>query len=228
MARPLKESKIKKMDLTVKLFNGESKKLGKQIGFNRYVVDDETKEIATLSQELKKEGDALLTLEDHGKDKSVIKIVENLFQTSDKPYAYVLDADGKVVFLEEGVSVYDTNPDVENAEQALEEIANVPAGGKGGADVEGSAEFTSSDKLNIDENKDITLNVEDTLTLDTNSASVSEGSTLSVSTKTANLDNNAFINNGTATLSISEGGEFSSDAIITSGDNAETTIQGGK
>ena len=228
MARPLKKSTIEKMDLTVKTFDGESKKLGKQVGYNKYIVDEETHEIVKLSEELKEKGDALLVLEDHGKDKPVIKIVEHLFQTPEKPYSYVRDAEGKVVFLDEGVSVYGTNPDVENAEQALEEIEQIPEGGKGGADVEGSAEFTSSDKLDIDGDRDVTVNVEDTLTLDSGSASVAEGSTLNLSSETANLDNNAFVNEGTATLSISEGGEFGTDAILTSGDNAETTIQGGK
>lgn len=157
MARPLKESKIKKMDLTVKLFNGESKKLGKQIGFNRYVVDNETKEIATLSQELKKKGDALLILEDHGKDYPVIKIVENLFHTAHKPYAYVLDADGKVVFLEEGISVYGTHADVtsvDEIENMLNESGNV------------SAEF--NDDITINSDKPLTVNNDQSLELEFN------------------------------------------------------------
>ena len=228
MARPLPEKRLEKMDLTVKTFDGESKKLGKQVGFNKYVVDKETHEIVMLVEKLEKKGDALLILEDNGKDKPVIKIVENLFHTADKPYGYVLDTDGKVKFLDEDVSVYDTNPDVQNAEEAINEINNVPAGGKGGADVPGSAEFTSSDKLSIDDDKEITLNVEDELTLDPSSASVAEGATLNANAETANLSDNAFVNNGVATLSISEGGEFGSDAIVTSGDNAETTIKGGK
>ena len=79
MARPLKKSTIEKMELTVKTFDGESKKLGKQVGYNKYIVDEETHEIVKLSEELKEKGDALLVLEDHGKDKPVIKIVEHLF-----------------------------------------------------------------------------------------------------------------------------------------------------
>ena len=153
MARPLKESKIKKMDLTVKLFNGESKKLGKQIGFNRYVVDDETKEIATLSQKLEKEGDALLLLEDNGKDKPVIKIVENLFQTADKPYAYVLDENGKVKFLDENVKIYDVSED----EESSQEVQNAIDEAEAGATV--NADLNASTVSNITVSDDKTLNV---------------------------------------------------------------------
>jgi len=234
MARPLPSKRLEKMDLTVKLFDGSSKKLGKQVGYNKYIVDEESHKIAMLVEKLEKEGDALLTLEDHGKDKPVIKIVENLFQTADKPYAYVLDENGKVKFLDEGVSVYDTNPDVQNAEQALEEINQIPEGGKGGADVEGSAEFTSSDNLNISGKRDVTVNVEEKLTLDAGSASVEESNDpkkpnkLTLNANTVDFKDNALTNNNTAVISISEGGEFGSDAIVTSGDKAETTIQGGK
>lgn len=228
MARPLKESKIKKMDLTVKLFNGESKKLGKQIGFNRYVVDDETKEIATLSQKLEKEGDALLILEDQGKDKPVIKIVENLFQTSEKPYAYVLDEDGKVKFLEEGINIYNVSPDVENAEEAIEEINNIPEGGKGGADIEGDATFSSTDHLTIEGNRDVSLTVDGTLTAGSNSASVAEGSKLEVEAENVDFLKNAMNVQGEATLTINEGGSLGSESIVVSGDNASATIQGGK
>ena len=153
MARPLKESKIKKMDLTVKLFNGESKKLGKQIGFNRYVVDDETKEIATLSQKLEKKGDALLLLEDNGKDKPVIKIVENLFQTADKPYAYVLDENGKVKFLDENIKIYDISED----EESSQEVQNAINEAEAGATV--NADLNASTVSNITVSDDKTLNV---------------------------------------------------------------------
>lgn len=82
MARPLPAKRLEKMDLTVKMFDGSSKKLGKQVGYNKYIVDEESHKIAMLVEKLEKEGDALLILEDHGKDKPVIKIVENLFHTS--------------------------------------------------------------------------------------------------------------------------------------------------
>ena len=116
MARPLPAKRLEKMDLTVKLFDGSSKKLGKQVGYNKYIVDEESHKIAMLVEELKKEGDALLLLEDNGKDKPVIKIVENLFQT-DKPYGYVLDENGKVKFLDENVKVYDVSEDEESSQE---------------------------------------------------------------------------------------------------------------
>ena len=228
MARPLKKSTIEKMDLTVKTFDGESKKLGKQVGYNKYIVDEETHEIVKLAAELKEKGDALLVLEDQGKDKPVIKIVEHLFQTPEKPYAYIRDAEGKVVFLDEGVSIYGTKPDVENAEEALEEIANVPEGGKGGADIEGDATFSSADKLTIDGDREIALSVDGALDIESHSASVAEGSKLDVEAETVDLAQNAMKVEGEATLTINESGSFGSNAIVVSGDNASATIQGGK
>ena len=241
MARPLKKSTIEKMDLTVKTFDGESKKLGKQVGYNKYIVDEETHEIVMLVTELKEKGDALLILEDHGKDKPVIKIVEHLFQTPEKPYAYVRDAEGKVVFLDEGVSVYGTKPDVKNAEEAIEEINNIPEGGEGGADIEGDATFSSIDHLTIGGDRNISVSVNGVLTAGTNSISVAEPSdsehqnNLSIEAETVDLAQNAMIIKGTATLTINgdgssenNGGVFGTDALMTSGDEASTTIQGGK
>lgn len=228
MARPLPEKQLVKMDLTVKTFNGESKKLGKQVGFNKYRTQEDRNEIVMLVEELKKEGDALLILEDQGKDKPVIKIVENLFQTAEKPYGYVLDEDGKVKFLEEGVSIYGTRPDVENAEEAIEEINNIPEGGKGGADIEGDATFSSADHLTIEGNREVSLSVDGTLTAGSNSASVAEGSTLEVEAETVDFSTYAMNVQGEATLTINEGGSFGSEAIVVTGDNASATIKGGK
>ena len=126
MARPLPEKRLEKMDLTVKTFDGESKKLGKQVGFNKYVVDKETHEIVMLVEKLEKKGDALLILEDHGKDKPVIKIVENLFHTADKPYGYVLDADGKVKFEPTGDMPIRDFPTKDNKVLGALEIYSMP------------------------------------------------------------------------------------------------------
>ena len=153
MARPLKESKIKKMDLTVKLFDGSSKKLGKQVGYNKYIVDEESHKIAMLVQKLEKEGDALLLLEDNGKDKPVIKIVENLFQTADKPYAYVLDENGKVKFLDENIKIYDISED----EESSQEVQNAINEAEAGATV--NADLNASTVSNITVSDDKTLNV---------------------------------------------------------------------
>lgn len=153
MARPLPSKRLEKMDLTVKLFDGSSKKLGKQVGYNKYIVDEESHKIAMLVEKLEKEGDALLLLEDNGKDKPVIKIVENLFQTADKPYAYVLDENGKVKFLDENVKVYDISED----EESSEEVQNAIDEAEAGATV--NADLNASTVSNITVSDDKTLNV---------------------------------------------------------------------
>lgn len=153
MARPLPEKQLVKMDLTVKTFNGESKKLGKQVGFNKYRTQEDRNEIVMLVEELKKEGDALLILEDQGKDKPVIKIVENLFQTAEKPYSYVLDEDGKVKFLDENVKVYDVSED----EESSQEVQNAIDEAEAGATV--NADLNASNVSNITVSDDKTLNV---------------------------------------------------------------------
>lgn len=153
MARPLPAKRLEKMDLTVKLFDGSSKKLGKQVGYNKYIVDEESHKIAMLVEELKKEGDALLLLEDNGKDKPVIKIAENLFQTADKPYGYVLDENGKVKFLDENVKVYDVSED----EESSQEVQNAIDEAEAGATV--NADLNASTVSNITVSDDKTLNV---------------------------------------------------------------------
>jgi len=153
MARPLPAKRLEKMDLTVKLFDGSSKKLGKQVGYNKYIVDEESHKIAMLVEKLEKEGDALLLLEDNGKDKPVIKIVENLFQTADKPYAYVLDEDGKVKFLDENVKIYDVSED----EESSQEVQNAINEAEAGATV--NADLNASTVSNITVSDDKTLNV---------------------------------------------------------------------
>ena len=153
MARPLPFKRLEKMDLTVKLFDGSSKKLGKQVGYNKYIVDEKTHEIVMLVEELKKEGDALLLLEDNGKDKPVIKIVENLFQTADKPYAYILDKNGKVEFLDKNVKIYDVSED----EESSQEVQNAIDEAEAGATV--NADLNASTVSNITVSDDKTLNV---------------------------------------------------------------------
>lgn len=153
MARPLPFKRLEKMDLTVKLFDGSSKKLGKQVGYNKYIVDEESHKIAMLVEKLEKEGDALLLLEDNGKDKPVIKIVENLFQTADKPYAYVLDENGKVKFLDENIKIYDVSED----EESSQEVQNAINEAEAGATV--NADLNASTVSNITVSDDKTLNV---------------------------------------------------------------------
>lgn len=152
MARPLPEKQIVKMDLTVSTLDG-SKKLGKQVGYNKYRTQEDKNEIVMLVEELKKKGDALLILEDHGKDKPVIKIVENLFHTVDRPYAYVLDEDGKVVFLDEDVKIYDVSKD----EESSQEVQNAINEAEAGATI--NADLNAPTVSNITVSDDKTLNV---------------------------------------------------------------------
>ena len=155
MARPLKKSTIEKMDLSVKLFDGSSKKLGKQVGYNKYIVDEESHKIAMLVQKLEKEGDALLLLEDNGKDKPVIKIVENLFQTADKPYAYVLDENGKVKFLDENVKIYDVSEDEESSQEVQNAIDEAEAGATVNADLNAS----TVSNITVSDGKTLNVNI---------------------------------------------------------------------
>lgn len=155
MARPLPAKRLEKMDLTVKLFDGSSKKLGKQVGYNKYIVDEESHKIAMLVQKLEKEGDALLLLEDNGKDKPVIKIVENLFQTADKPYAYVLDENGKVKFLDENVKIYDVSEDEESSQEVQNAINEAEAGATVNADLNAS----TVSNITVSDNKTLNVNV---------------------------------------------------------------------
>lgn len=116
MARPLPEKQIVKMDLSVETLNG-TKTLGKQVGYNKYRTIEDNNEIVMLVEELKEEGDALLLLDDNGKEYPVIKIVENLFHTSHKPYGYVLDSDGKPEFLDNGVKLKGKSASVEEPKE---------------------------------------------------------------------------------------------------------------
>lgn len=155
MARPLPFKRLEKMDLTVKLFDGSSKKLGKQVGYNKYIVDEESHKIAMLVQKLEKEGDALLLLEDNGKDKPVIKIVENLFQTADKPYAYVLDENGKVKFLDENIKIYDISEDEESSQEVQNAINEAEAGATVNADLNAS----TVSNITVSDNKTLNVNI---------------------------------------------------------------------
>ena len=207
MARPLKESKIKKMDLAVKLFDGSSKKLGKQVGYNKYIVDEESHKIAMLVEKLEKEGDALLLLEDNGKDKPVIKIVENLFQTADKPYAYVLDENGKVKFLDENVKIYDVSED----EESSQEVQNAIDEAEAGATV--NADLNASTVSNITVSDDKTLNVNVNGSEDSETTSIAQNGLVAdggniIATLTTDIDatNSSFVAQNGANLVI-EGDE---------------------
>ena len=101
MGRPLRKDTIEAMGLVA-----SGKTLSKQVGYNKYRVKDSEDEIVMLAEtENLDSGEVVLSLTDGVKSKPVLKIMKNLFQTSDEAYVYELDAEGKPVFEKEGVSI---------------------------------------------------------------------------------------------------------------------------
>ena len=106
MGRPLKASMLEKMELKATSEDGEVV-LGKQVGYNKYVVEEETRKIVKLSEEIVDPIDAVMLIK-HGDDEEpFLKITKNVFQTTTCVHPYTLDEEGKVVFLEEDVSLVD-------------------------------------------------------------------------------------------------------------------------
>ena len=102
MGRPLKKETIEKMNLVARTQKGEVV-LGKQVGYNKYIVDEETRQIVRLANELVQQDDAVLSLTVGESKESVTKILKNIFQTDKGVYAYKLVED-EVVFEREDVS----------------------------------------------------------------------------------------------------------------------------
>ena len=104
MGRPLKESMLKDMELKAETADGEVT-LGKQVGYNRYVVEEEPeRKIVKLAEDLVEDQDAVLKIKHGEKEEPVLKITRTVFQTPTCVHPYELDEEGKVVFLEEDVS----------------------------------------------------------------------------------------------------------------------------
>lgn len=108
MGRPLRYDLIEEMGLTTT----QGSKLGKQVGFNKYLVltgKDEPKyedRIVVLSDKAEIVNDLhyeVLPLYVNGQAKPVTKILRNLVHTADGVYAYKF-IDGKFVFADAGVS----------------------------------------------------------------------------------------------------------------------------
>lgn len=104
MGRPLSQKILEKMNITVDV-NNQSKKLVKQVGYNKYVADDES--IVTLGK------DAKLTVKSDDNTFEIIKIMRNILQADGKIFSYDIDVVGKtddgkdifgVVFTDENVS----------------------------------------------------------------------------------------------------------------------------
>ena len=102
MGRPLKKETIEKMNLVARTQKGQVV-LGKQVGYNKYIVDEETRQIVRLANELVQEDDAVLSLTVGESEEPVTKILKNIFQTDKGVYAYKL-VEEEVVFEREDVS----------------------------------------------------------------------------------------------------------------------------
>lgn len=103
MGRPLKASTLEKMALKATTSEGEVT-LGKQVGYNKYIIEEEPRKIAVLAKELVEPYDATMTLKHGEAEEKVLKITKNVFVTETCVHGYTLDEDGKVKFIEEDVS----------------------------------------------------------------------------------------------------------------------------
>lgn len=90
MGRPLKKETIVKMNLIVETKDGQAV-LGKQVGFNKYIVDEEARKIVRLAKEIVADDDAVLALTVKGETESVLKVLRNVVQTEKGVYAYKLN-----------------------------------------------------------------------------------------------------------------------------------------
>ena len=90
MGRPLKKETIVKMNLIVETKDGQAV-LGKQVGFNKYIVDEEAHKIVRLAKEVVADDDAVLALTVKGKSEPVLKVLRNVVQTEQGVYAYKLN-----------------------------------------------------------------------------------------------------------------------------------------
>ena len=99
MGRPLKKETIEKMNLIVETKDGQAV-LGKQVGFNKYIVDEEAHKIVRLAKEVVADDDAVLALTVKGKSEPVLKVLRNVVQTEQGVYAYklnVAEVDGEEI-----------------------------------------------------------------------------------------------------------------------------------
>lgn len=126
MGRPLKKETIEKMNLTVTTKEGNAV-LGKQVGYNKYIVDEDNHKIVRLAKEVIADDDAVLTLQVNGEDKPVLKVLKNLVQTEEGVYAYQL-VDDEVVFADANVAfgAGEVETPVVEEEQVEEEPTSEP------------------------------------------------------------------------------------------------------
>ena len=106
MGRPLRKDRLDAMKLVATTKAGESVVLGKQVGFNKYVVDGEKYEnnanfadrgivrLVADFDENSADTDAILNLYVDGKAEAVLKITKAGFSTASGVYGYELVEDG--------------------------------------------------------------------------------------------------------------------------------------
>ena len=92
MGRPLKKETIEKMNLIVKTKDSQAV-LGKQVGYNKYIVDEDNHKIVRLAKEAINEDDAVLEVQVNGEAKPVLKVLRNLIQTEEGVYSYRLETE---------------------------------------------------------------------------------------------------------------------------------------
>lgn len=148
MGRPLRKDRLDAMKLVATTKAGEKVVLGKQVGFNKYVVDGEKYEnnanfadrgivrLVEKFDENSAETDAILNISVNGKDEAVLKITKFGFSTVNGVYGYEL--------VEEGIKFNDAEVKlVEVAEEPKEEDKDEPKtdsnNGQSSITVEGEA-----------------------------------------------------------------------------------------
>lgn len=120
MGRPLRKDTIEEMEITVTTKDGLVR-LGKQVGFNKYIVNEgaENQTVVKLADKLVDDNDAILHLDVNGEIQVVNKIVKNFVQTAEGVYAYKLTADG-VKFADENVQFTNAKVDAEPKEDGTD------------------------------------------------------------------------------------------------------------
>lgn len=100
MARPLSKTILEKMAVSVETSTG-AKILTKQVGYNKYIVSDNT--IVTLKKQIENDSDAVLKIVKGDKELFVTKISLHIMHTEEGAFAYTVEENG-VKFIDKSVS----------------------------------------------------------------------------------------------------------------------------
>ena len=106
MGRPLRKETLEKMNLSATKKDGSSVVLGKQVGYNKYLISgEEGRNVVRLSDSYTNDYDVKLSLSINDEDVPVLKITKNIFVTSKGIYSYELTEDNEIKFADETVSI---------------------------------------------------------------------------------------------------------------------------